>query len=170
MANSLGLIETVGLPAAIAAADAAVKSANIQLLDYELTRGQGLVTVKFEGDVGAVKAALDAAEAAAHIVGEVYSKLVIARPNEQLEKITKKEKAIEAAAETAGDMNEIEQNADPEEDHSETSQEEAANDGPAEEVFSPEANEEKGVCNLCHDPECPRRKGDLRSLCIHYEN
>lgn len=47
--QSLGLIETVGLTAAIEAADAAIKSANIVLIGYELTKSNGVITVKFEG-------------------------------------------------------------------------------------------------------------------------
>ena len=61
MNKSLGLIETEGLAAGIEAADAAVKSANVELIGYELTKGGGWTTVKIQGDVGAVKAAVDAA-------------------------------------------------------------------------------------------------------------
>ncbi|MGK2888239.1 MAG: BMC domain-containing protein [Candidatus Malihini olakiniferum] len=50
--QSLGLIETVWLAAAVEAADAAVKSANVNLVGYELTKGGGMVTVKLEGEVG----------------------------------------------------------------------------------------------------------------------
>lgn len=47
--KSLGLIETVGMSAAVEAADAAMKSANVSLVGYELTKGGGMVTVKLEG-------------------------------------------------------------------------------------------------------------------------
>ncbi|MGM3371746.1 BMC domain-containing protein, partial [Escherichia coli] len=50
--KSLGLIETVGMSAAVEAADAAMKSANVSLVGYELTKGGGMVTVKLEGEVG----------------------------------------------------------------------------------------------------------------------
>ena len=63
--KSLGLIETQGLAAGIEAADAAVKSANVELVGYELTKGGGWTTIKILGDVGAVKAAVDAARIAA---------------------------------------------------------------------------------------------------------
>lgn len=79
--QALGLIETVGLPVAIAAADAAVKAANVTLVGYEKTKGGGLVVVKLRGDVGAVKAAVEAAVAAASRVGKVYAHHVIARPH-----------------------------------------------------------------------------------------
>jgi len=77
---SLGLIETIGLAAAIEAADAAVKSANVTLVGYELTKGDGMTIVKVQGDVGAVKAAIAAAAAAAARINTVVSTQVIARP------------------------------------------------------------------------------------------
>ena len=83
--QALGLIETVGLPAAVEAADAAMKAANVQLIGYEKTRGGGLVTVKIRGDVGAVQAAVASAVAAASKVGRVYSHHVIPRPHDQTE-------------------------------------------------------------------------------------
>lgn len=76
MNNALGLVETKGLVGAIEAADAMVKSANVQLVGYEKI-GSGLVTVMVRGDVGAVKAAVDAGSAAASVVGEVKSCHVI---------------------------------------------------------------------------------------------
>ncbi len=82
--NALGLIETKGLVAAIEAADAMVKAANVTLLKKEHV-GAGLVTVMVRGDVGAVKAAVDAGAAAAERVGELRSVHVIARPHEDLE-------------------------------------------------------------------------------------
>jgi microcompartment protein CcmL/EutN len=86
--NALGFIEAIGLTAAIEAADSAVKSANVRLLGYELARGDGMTTVKIEGDVGAVKAAVKAAEAAAAKVGQVVSAHVIPRPAGGTERIT----------------------------------------------------------------------------------
>lgn len=83
--KSLGLIETFGLLAGVEAADAAVKSANVKLIGYELSRGSGMTTIKVEGDVGAVKAAISAAEAAANKVGRVASVKVIPRPSASLE-------------------------------------------------------------------------------------
>ena len=63
--QSLGLIETVGLTVAVEAADAAIKSANVELVGYELTKGSGLVTIKLTGEVGAMNAAVSAGVAAA---------------------------------------------------------------------------------------------------------
>lgn len=90
MGEALGLIETKGLVGAIEAADAMVKSANVVLVGYEKI-GSGLVTVMVRGDVGAVKAAIDAGAAAASNVGEVVSKHVIARPHSDVEQILPKE-------------------------------------------------------------------------------
>ncbi|ETD89112.1 BMC domain-containing protein [Rhodobacter capsulatus] len=78
--QSLGLIETLGLAAAVTAADAAVKSANVTLVGYEFAKGDGMTVVKLRGDVGAVKAAVAAAEVAAGRVGRVVATRVIARP------------------------------------------------------------------------------------------
>ena len=84
--NALGMIETKGLVGAIEAADAMVKSANVQLVGKEQVGG-GLVTVKVRGDVGAVKAATDAGAAAAEKVGELVSVHVIARPHTEVDAI-----------------------------------------------------------------------------------
>lgn len=87
--KSLGLIETAGLAAGITAADCAVKSANVILVGYELTKGGGYTVVKVEGDVGAVKAAIAAAAVEANKVGRVVSTKVIARPADALEMLTR---------------------------------------------------------------------------------
>lgn len=83
--QSLGLIETVGLSAAIVAADTAVKSANVTLIGYELTKGGGMVVVKILGEVAAVNAAIDAARISAAKVSQVYATKVIARVAEGLD-------------------------------------------------------------------------------------
>ncbi|NLY45122.1 MAG: propanediol utilization microcompartment protein PduA [Tissierella sp.] len=87
--EALGMIETKGLVGAIEAADAMVKSANVNLIGYEKI-GSGLVTVMVRGDVGAVKAATDAGVAAAEKVGQVVSVQVIPRPHMDVEKILPK--------------------------------------------------------------------------------
>ena len=90
MKQALGLIETVGLAAAIEAADTAVKAANVKLLGYEKTRGNGMITVKITGDVGAVKAAVTAGVMAANRVNEVYSYHVIPRPHAEIDELIAK--------------------------------------------------------------------------------
>jgi microcompartment protein CcmL/EutN len=88
-AKAVGLIETIGLAAAIEAADAAVKAANITLLGYENTKGGGRITVKFVGDVGAVQSAVAAGSAAALRLGQVESCLVMPRPHHEIEALLK---------------------------------------------------------------------------------
>ena len=87
--NALGMVETRGLVAAIEAADAMVKAANVQLVGKEQVGG-GLVTVMVRGDVGAVKAAVEAGGAAAKRVGELISVHVIPRPHGDVEEILPK--------------------------------------------------------------------------------
>lgn len=171
MKNALGLIETVGMAAAIEAADAAVKSANVSLIGVELTKGDGMVTVKIEGDVGAVKAAIDAASQAALKVNKVFATKVIARPAEGLDELV-------YSKETKGVIK------------PETSTEVAAEPIPvpvpeaapvveavpvveaapiAQETLTPSPDASRpGHCNYCEDPACPRRKGDPRDWCIHH--
>ncbi|HPU69412.1 MAG: BMC domain-containing protein [Acetomicrobium sp.] len=87
--EALGMIETKGLVGAIEAADAMVKAANVRLIGYEKI-GSGLVTVMVRGDVGAVKAAVDAGAASAKRVGEIVSVHVIPRPHSDTEKLLPK--------------------------------------------------------------------------------
>ncbi|MGE5495902.1 MAG: BMC domain-containing protein [Burkholderiales bacterium] len=84
--QALGMVETKGLVGAIEAADAMVKAANVTLIGKERI-GAGLVTVMVRGDVGAVKASVDAGAAAAKRVGELVSVHVIPRPHDDVEKI-----------------------------------------------------------------------------------
>ena len=82
--DALGLIECRGLVAMIEAADAAVKSANVTLVGWEKIDA-GLVTAIVRGEVGAVKAAVDAGAAAGRRVGEVLSTHVIPRPHSNID-------------------------------------------------------------------------------------
>ena len=98
--EALGMVETRGLVAAIEAADAMVKAANVQLIGTEKIGsglvsvmvgkeqvGGGLVTVMVRGDVGAVKAATESGSAAASKLGELVAVHVIPRPHADVEKI-----------------------------------------------------------------------------------
>ncbi len=82
--NALGMIETKGLVGAVEAVDAMVKSANVTLVGVEKVGG-GYVSVFVRGEVGAVKAAIDAGTAAAKKVGEVVSVHIIPRPHQETE-------------------------------------------------------------------------------------
>ena len=86
---ALGMVETKGAVGAIEAADAMVKAANVSLIG-KVKVGGALVTVMVRGDVGAVKAAVDAGSAAAERVGELVSCHVIPRPHQDLEQILPK--------------------------------------------------------------------------------
>ncbi|MGL5721129.1 MAG: BMC domain-containing protein [Brevinema sp.] len=91
--EALGLIETYGMIPAIEAADAMVKAANVSLQSMDMVKS-GLVTVSVRGDVGAVKAAVDAGAAAAGRVGKLLSCHVIPRIDQGVDQILfKKESA-----------------------------------------------------------------------------
>jgi microcompartment protein CcmL/EutN len=186
---ALGLIETVGLAAAMEAADTAVKSANVTLLGYENSKGGGLITVKVEGDVGAVKAAVEAACAAASKINRVFSKQVIPRPHEEIEKLvyTKDTVGMEKKKIEAEIKNEEKEEVKAEVEETKIEDETEAQEVAEVEVEEPviegveEITDDDGeealefvnsteeVCNLCKDPKCTRRKGDLRTNCIHYD-
>ena len=172
---SLGLIEVVGLTAAIEAADACLKSANVKLLGVENATG-ALLTVKVCGDVGAVRAAVDAGRARAAQVGRVVSAHVIARPADDTRMLAELEEKKRAAA-----LKAREQASDFEAEHSVQEQAESI----AEEPVSPSEQElpnddaetadvtescelhGEATCNVCGDPACPREKGQPVKLCIH---
>ncbi len=87
--EALGMIETRGLTAAIEAADSMVKAAEVVLIGTEKI-GSGLVSVMVRGDVGAVKAAVEAGANTASSLGELVATHVIPRPHEDVEKILPK--------------------------------------------------------------------------------
>ena len=87
--EALGMIETRGLVAAVEAADAMLKAANVTLVGTEKI-GSGLVSVMVRGDVGAVNAAVDAGKTSAARLGEVVATHVIPRPHADVEKILPK--------------------------------------------------------------------------------
>ena len=131
--RSLGLIETYGLLPAVEAADAAVKSANVDLVGYEFAKGSGMTVVKVEGDVGAVKAAIAAASVAASKVGRVAATRVIPRPATGLNAMvrngdTKGYTPPEPPAPTSPD----ESGPEPDPDGGETPEQEAPASEPAE--------------------------------------
>ena len=87
--EALGMVETRGLTAAIEAADAMTKAAEVVLIGTEKI-GSGLVTVMVRGDVGAVKASVDAGTQAAGRLGELVATHVIPRPHNDVEMILPK--------------------------------------------------------------------------------
>ena len=86
MSEALGMIETRGYVGSVEASDAMVKAANVSLVQTT-SIGGGLITVLARGDVGSIKAAVDAGAKAAAKVGELVSSHILARPHEDLLKI-----------------------------------------------------------------------------------
>ena len=90
MNRALGLIEVLGLTAAMTALDAAIKAADVTFLGKEKVIGVGKaisLTLRIEGEVAAVQAAVDAAAAAVRNIGTVFSARVIARPDAELSEL-----------------------------------------------------------------------------------
>jgi ethanolamine utilization protein EutM len=85
MSESIGMVETKGYVGSVEASDAMVKAANVQLV-RQIQIGGGFVTVIVKGDVGSVKAAVEAGSEAAKRVGELVCSHVIARPHSELVK------------------------------------------------------------------------------------
>ena len=95
MNEAIGMIETKGYVGSVEASDAMVKAANVTLVKT-IAIGGGLITVLAQGDIGSIKAAVDAGSKAASKVGELISSHIIARPHEDLLKTF-----IEPAAKTS---------------------------------------------------------------------
>lgn len=194
---AIGIIETIGLAAAIEAADVCLKSANVSLIGYELTRGNGMTVVKIEGNVGAVKAAIEAASVAVNKVSKVYSQKVIPRPSDSIEFLVRNENTVgyENLNIISDEVEEIEEkkyitnieditkeNINEEKESNENEIEEISENDESILEDNKEEDESENIelkddsnlensytCNLCKDPKCPRVKGDLRSECIHYD-
>jgi len=87
--NSIGILETKGFAPLILGADTALKAANVDLVEWRQV-GSGYVSFTIEGDVAAVRSAIEAGAESASRIGEVISKLVIPRPVDELEKSFKR--------------------------------------------------------------------------------
>ena len=83
--NAIGIVETKGFTPLVVGVDAAIKAANVEMVEWRQV-GSGYVSFVVEGDVAAVRAAVDAGVEAASRIGEVVSELVIARPIDELDK------------------------------------------------------------------------------------
>ncbi|MCZ7665409.1 MAG: BMC domain-containing protein [Thermoleophilia bacterium] len=103
MSDALGMIETKGFPAMVEAADAMVKAAKVELVNYERIGG-GYVTATVRGDVAAVRSALEAGGIAARKVGDVVSVHIIPRPHSNVDRVLPLGRQSEAAksSKTAG--------------------------------------------------------------------
>jgi microcompartment protein CcmL/EutN len=85
MKQSLGLVEIIGLSTAVFVADVMVKAANVQIIEMENSKGLGYMTIKIQGDIGAVKAAVDAGCQLGRISGKLAGCKVIPRPSDYVE-------------------------------------------------------------------------------------
>ena len=140
MHQSIGLIEIKGLAAAIMVADTMVKVATIQINGLEKTKGAGWITIKIEGNVASVTAAVEAGEQVAR--EHFITKKVIARPADDVwTTFFPKEEAATIEVEQSDTI---------------AKQQEVA-------------EESELICNLCHDLACTRKKGDPRQNCLHFE-
>jgi microcompartment protein CcmL/EutN len=83
--NAIGILETKGFAPLVQGADTALKSANVDLVEWRQV-GSGYVSFVVEGDVAAVRSAIESAAEAASKIGEVISQLIIPRPVDELEK------------------------------------------------------------------------------------
>lgn len=151
MKQAIGLVEVTGLASAIEVSDTMVKVANVELLGVEKAKGFGWMTVKVAGDVGAVKAAVDAGKAKA-VQNNVYlSSLVIPRPANNLDNFffKKEEKQADIPAEslekTEAVIESIEEKPQPIEkvEIAETIKEEPVKEVPIEEPLKKDPVEEK---------------------------
>lgn len=91
--KALGMIETIGLVGAIEAADTALKTAEVEIVNRHIVKG-GIVTVELSGDVGAIKVAVEAGAEAAKKLGVFVSSHVIARPDEMVSKMIEEDSII----------------------------------------------------------------------------
>ena len=103
--KALGMIETIGLVGAIEAADTALKTAEVEIVNRHIVKG-GIVTVELSGDVGAIKVAVEAGAEAAKRLGVFVSSHVIARPDEMVSKMIE-ENSIIVAENTTEEITEV---------------------------------------------------------------
>ena len=166
--QAFGFIEVVGLVAAMEAADAAVKAAHIELVGYELAKGGGMTVVKVRGDVGAVKAGVQAALTAAGKVNRIVATHVIPRPHSQMPCILLSADTVGRTAAPKEWVQEVRDEAPP--DLEPAAAEVVAIAEAAVEVPAiPAEKNPAEICNLCNDPACPRKKGEPRTTCLHYD-
>lgn len=111
--QAIGMIETLGFLTAVEAADAMLKAANVSLYHQQKTGG-GLMTILIMGDVGAVRAAVDAGRESAEKIGTVYSAHVIARPHIELDAmLNDSNKTVDAILQTTPASEPASASADP---------------------------------------------------------
>lgn len=194
MGKAVAAIECNHMPTGIAFADAALKAANVSLIGYELSKKAGGVVIKLEGEVSALRAAVDAGRLVADTLNGISGISFIPRPMECMDMMFRNKDTV--GYEPDQDLK-PDQDPDPDpepvpvaeaEPEALPAEEEAAEEAevpeeidaadetdltaePEEEVLDaaePAGEKAAYTCNICQDPACPRRKGELRSLCIHF--
>ncbi|MDW6005179.1 BMC domain-containing protein [Vibrio mangrovi] len=178
MRKSLGLLEIKGLASAIVVADAMAKTAAVELLGIETAKGGGWMTIKVLGDVAAVQASLSTGQALAERTHSLVAQVTLARPDQQVldrfaiagvpeatisEATVSETTASEAAVSKAGVSMAVTDKT--------VASEPAVSEPPVSEKTEPPAKAEKTepTCNLCHDPLCPRIKGEAHSKCLYHK-
>jgi len=167
--TALGLIETYGYTGAIEAADVCLKAANVSLIACKKVRG-GLVTVEIRGDVGAVKAAIDAAEAAVPRVGKLISTHVIPRPAQDVEDILDKPRNKRSDITKTKDSSVKEKKINDKPNDNEIASEKTADQDQENKRSSKEVNENEGNNNNLEDTLWDMKVVELRSMARDIDN
>jgi microcompartment protein CcmL/EutN len=167
--TALGLIETYGYTGAIEAADVCLKAANVSLIACKKVRG-GLVTVEIRGDVGAIKAAIDAAEAAVPRVGKLISTHVIPRPAQDVEAILDKPRNKRSDITKTKDSSVKEKELNDKPNDNEIAPEKTADQDQENKRSSKEVNENEGNNNNLENKLWDMKVVELRSMARDIDN
>lgn len=152
--DAIGYLETTGLPGAIVVADKMLKTAAVNLVGLENTKGGGWVTVIISGDVAAVSVAIETGK---QTVGTDYvSSTVLANPAPGISDLSQNP-IFAPVPETSTN----------EETPQQLQVTDVAPEAPAEPTVT--KDEAEATCNLCGDPKCPRKLGEPRKKCLHYQ-
>ncbi|QLL69148.1 BMC domain-containing protein [Lactobacillus sp. 3B(2020)] len=188
--DSLGYVECNGLSGALVAADKMLKTAQVELSSIQNTKGNGWITLQVRGNLSAVSVAVEAVK---NDLPNVYvTSVVIGSPSEGLDKlgttdifkktIQEETKEIETPEETpetsvknvsnSSDYEQIQTEVDSEgaDREEKNTQSDSVDETTTDEKQKDESSEKKEVtCNLCGDPNCPRKLGEPHKKCIHYK-
>ncbi len=170
MNQALGMIEVIGFGCAVNISDVMVKTANVEIVGIERTKGSGWLVVKILGDVSAVNAAIESGEAVAKRDQTFIASKVIPRLGEGLDIWLKR--GIDASTEKTIPTNPV--NLKVVEEVTEKEPIVIKEKTKSLEVIElsedvPVTEDDNYTCNLCKDPSCNRKKGEPRKECSHYE-
>lgn len=168
MKDALACVELMGLPTAIAFADTAVKSANVELVGYELSKGAGLVTVKLIGNVSSVKAAVEAASITANQVGRVVGIALFPRPSDGIEHIVYNDETVGLVKPKLEEAKPEDEDVKPDDETAPIMEDAVSTEVVMEQEALLSQDETAYTCNLCKDPACKRKFGENKKACIHH--